>query len=393
MNEQVSEFYFLEINPRLQVEHTITECITSQDLVRIQFMLAQGASLQEVGLGDIKNPETPPGPHSIQLRLCAEDPSANFALSIGKITEFHVPGGNGVRVDTNISALSPVVVGSDFDNMIAKIIVTASSWDAAISKARRILEDTRVSGIKTNIDVLRAVIASPDFREWRADTQWLETSLSEIVAHGRKISQSIQPSRPSLPASSISQVMSAAASNTAFRKGDAWSIDLQPLGEKSHPAQAQLPHHLRVTRVIRNEFPSSMSAEIEYTTPATASTPAKTTPYKITLDATSTSASSLSSTHRLGDRNNQSHVVLPISGKLIEMLVYEGDEIEENAVIAFVKQMKMEIEVRSPRAGRVAWALELESDEGDDVPEGVLLAELEALDTPKRAPVEVKGKL
>ncbi|EAS34026.3 carboxylase:pyruvate/acetyl-CoA/propionyl-CoA [Coccidioides immitis RS] len=391
VNEQASEFYFLEINPRLQVEHTITECITSVDLVRSQFLLAQGASLQDIGLGENRDPETPPGPHSIQLRLCAEDPNANFALSIGKITGFHVPGGNGVRVDTNISDLSPVVVGSDFDNMVAKIIVTAASWDAVISKARRVLEDTKISGIKTNIDVLRAVIDSADFREWRADTQWLESNLNDIVACGQKISQSIQSNKPSLPASSVSQTLSAAASNVLLRKGDAWSIDLQPVGEKSN--SSQLPHHLLLSRVLRNEFPTSLRAEIEYTTPATVSTPAKTAAYIMTLSTTSTSASALSSTHRLGDPNNQGHVILPISGKLIEMLVAEGDEVEENAVIAFVKQMKMEIEVRSPRAGRVTWVLELESEDGDDVPEGVLLAELEAIETTAASSVAVRGKL
>ncbi|KAI1980466.1 hypothetical protein LOZ53_000570 [Ophidiomyces ophidiicola] len=387
VNEKLSEFYFLEINPRLQVEHTITESITSVDLVRTQLLLAQGTSLQDIGFAQDQNPEMPPGSHSIQLRLCAEDPNANFALSIRKITEFHIPGGNGVRVDTSISTLSPVVVGSDFDNMFAKIIVTAASWDSTLSKARRVLEDTRISGIKTNIDILRAVIASADFQDWRADTRWLENNLNDIIAEGRKISQLVRSKRPVLPASSAPHILSASVANTAFRKGDAWSIDVQPLNATS--SQPQLPHHLLLSRVLRNEFPSSLSAEIEYTTPASVSAPANTVPYKITISTTSTLASSLSSTHRLGDPNNSSHIVLPISGKLIEMLVSEGDQVGENAVIAFVKQMKMEIEVRSPRAGRVAWVLELESEDGDDVPEGVLLAELEG----ERSIVEIRGKL
>ena len=378
----------------MQVEHTITECIASVDLVQAQLLLAQGESLSSIGLGTQRDLEAPPGPNSIQLRLCAEDPSTHFSLSIGKITELHVPTGNGIRVDTSISSISPVVVGSDFDNMIAKIIVTAPTWNGVVSKAQRVLADTRISGVKTNIDVLRGILASPEFRERKCDTQWLEGNLDAIIERGRRISRSIQPSTASLPASNLSQNLSATASNLLFRKGDAWSIELDQLHEQPTTSkQKTLPHLLQISRVLRNEFPTSLSAEIEYTTPATATSPAQTTPYRMTMSATSTSASALASTHKLGDPSNKSHIVLPMSGKLIEMLVEEGDEVEENSVIAFVKQMKMELEVRSPRAGRVRWALELESEDGDDVPEGVLLAKLEPAGNASRNPVDVKGKL
>ncbi|OAX79177.1 hypothetical protein ACJ72_06503 [Emergomyces africanus] len=393
VSETLSEFYFLEINPRLQVEHTITECISSVDLVQTQLLLAQGVPLRETGLGDTKNPEQPPVGYSIQLRLCAEDPSANFALSIGKITDFHVPGGNGIRVDTNISGPSSVVVGSDFDNMMAKIIVTSTSWEAVIRKARRVLDDTVISGVKTNIDVLKGIIGSHKFQQWQIDTQWLEKNLEEIVEHGKQLSSS-KLNQSSLPASSSSsQPLNLGSSNVLFRKGDAWSVELTPLNSKGG-SESKIPHHLLLSKLLRNEFPASLSAEIEYTTPATTTQAATTTPYRVTLSSTSASSSSLSSTHRRGDPNNSSHITLPMSGKLIEMLVEEGDEIQENTVIAFVKQMKMELEVRSPRAGRVTWALELENGEGEDVPEGILLAEVAPIDgrVPEQG-VEIKGKL
>ncbi|KAG5299943.1 carboxylase:pyruvate/acetyl-CoA/propionyl-CoA [Histoplasma capsulatum G186AR] len=166
-SEKLSKFYFLEINPRLQVEHTITECISTVDLVQTQLLLAQGVSLRDMGLGDIENPEQPPATYSIQLRLCAEDPTADFALSIGKITEFHVPGGNSVRVDTHVSGSSSVVIGSDFDNMMAKIIVTSTSWDGVVRKACRVLNDARISEVKTNIDVLKGIIGNIEFQEWQ----------------------------------------------------------------------------------------------------------------------------------------------------------------------------------------------------------------------------------
>ncbi|KAK2742762.1 hypothetical protein FQN55_007703 [Onygenales sp. PD_40] len=390
VNEALSEFYFLEVNPRLQVEHTITECITSVDLVQTQLLLAQGVPLHDIGLGDLKNPEEPPNAYSIQLRLCAEDPGANFALSIGKITEFHVPGGNGVRVDTSISGSSPVVVGADFDNMIAKIIVTSTSWNGVIQKARRVLNDTRISGVKTNVDVLRGIIGSPEFQQWKIDTQWLEKNLDGIIQHGKQLSRSTSD-RLALPTSSAAQSLSLPSSNVLFRKGDAWSVELSPLNSKPG-SSSEIAHHLLLSKILRNEFPASLSAEIEYTTPATPVKAATTTPYRITLSSTSASSGSLSSTHRRGDPNDPSHITLPMSGKLIEMLVSEGDEIEENTVIAFVKQMKMELEVRSPKAGRVTWALELETEEGEDVPEGILLAEVEAIDGVAKA-VEVRGKL
>ncbi|EEH36280.1 biotin carboxylase [Paracoccidioides lutzii Pb01] len=387
VSETLSEFFFLEVNPRLQVEHTITECISSVDLVQTQLLLAQGVPLQQIGLGDIHNPEQPPNAYSIQLRLCAEDPSANFALSIGNITEFHVPGGNGIRVDTNISGLSSVVIGSDFDNMMAKIIITSTSWAGVILKARRVLDDTRVSGVRTNIDVLKGIIANSEFQQWQIDTQWFEANLETIIQNGKQL-PAPQSSRSALRASPASQPLSLGSSN-ALRKGDAWSVKLEPLN-LSGVANVGPPHHLVLSKLLRNEFPTSLSAEIEYTTPATATQPATTTPYRVTLSSTLASSSSMSSTHRRGDPNNASHITIPMSGKLIEMLVEEGDEIQENTVIAFIKQMKMELEIRSPRAGRVTWALELENEEGEDVPEGILLAEVEAIEGPA---VEIKGKL
>jgi pyruvate carboxylase len=383
----------LEINPRLQVEHTVTECISGVDLVQTQLLLAQGYTLQQLReLGVMKGATQIPESFSIQLRLCAENPAANFALSIGKVTEFIVPSGNGIRVDTKISPVSPVLVGSDFDNLLAKIVVTAASWEAAVRKARRVLVDTQISGVKTNIDLLRGILDHKDFLVGRTDTQWLEGNLESLVRAGSAISEDIGGKAESAIAS-ITTVSSASpsSSNLLFRKGDAWSITLEPLNQNQHSSQKtqqhqtqHLPHHLLLRRILRNEFPSSFSAEIEYTIPSSSTEPGSrtsSTAYKLHLVETNTSASALTSaTHRRGDPLNPNHILLPLSGKLIEVLVSEGDEIAENEVLAFVKQMKMELEVRSPRAGRVKWALAVDDDDdegGEDVAEGILLVELE----------------
>ena len=379
-----SEFYFLEINPRLQVEHTITENITGVDLVQTQLLLAQGHSLHQLGLDYVDPKDLPPRSISIQLRLCAENPNNNFSLGIGKITDFFVPSGHGTRVDTHIdTGSSPLIVGSNFDNLLAKIIVTASNWEAIVRKAQRVLADTRIAGVTTNINLLRGIVAHDDFMAGAIDTQWLGSNLGQIIQLGEIVSASLLKERS--PSSPASQGISMPSSNHLFRKGDAWSITLEPTQKGSSQNEQETRHHLQLSRVLRNEFPSSLTAEIEYTTPAES-----TILYRMQLESTSTSASALvSSSHRRGDPRNPAHIVLPLSGKLIEVLVSEGDHISKDQVVAFVKQMKMELEVRSPRAGTVKWVFEMEEDE-EDVAEGVLLAELEEAE---RGPVDVRGKL
>lgn len=393
VSELRGEFYFLEVNPRLQVEHTITESLSGIDLVQTQLLLAQGHSLDDLGLGSKVSAREPPPTNcfSIQLRLCAEDPGNNFALSIGKVTEFSVPSGHGIRLDTNINVSgsnAALVVGPNFDNLLAKIIISASTWKATVRKAQRVLADTRIGGVKTNINLLRGVVAHADFMAGKTDTQWLGSKLHEALQLGESVSKMIREQEKLVGPSQQSMVYSnMPLSSLLFRKGDAWSITLEPLGEDStqHPEK----HHLRLSRVLRNEFPTSLAAEIEYTTPSSKTA----IPCRMQLNTTSTAASALvSPSHRLGDPKNARHVILPLSGKLIEVLVAPGEEVADNQVLAFVKQMKMELEVRSPRAGTVKWAYEMEN-EGEDVAEGMLLVELESQQSIDEGAVEVRGKL
>ncbi|KAJ9608123.1 hypothetical protein H2200_007111 [Cladophialophora chaetospira] len=381
VNVNQGKFFFLEINPRLQVEHTITECITGIDLVKEQLILAQGIQIPE----DLPSgePSQAPPSASIQLRLCAEDPLTGFSLSIGKVTDVHFPSGNGVRVDSHLSRGG--VVGSDFDNMMAKIIVTASNFEACVVKARRALEETKVVGVKTNLSLLKAILADKTFASGDADTSWLERNLETLVQAGEQLANQSERQDSSLPTLSLSSTHSpaAAGSTTVFRKGDAWTVVLEDSSTKS--ASKPPAHHVAIERITRNEFPEALIADVSFTVPGQ-----QPQAYKMTLNSTTSSAESTASTHRRGDPSNKTHVILPMSGKLVEVLVDEGDEVKENDVIAFVKQMKMELEVRSPRAGTVKWAIEMESEEGDDVAEGVLLVELE--DENKTTP-EIRSRL
>jgi pyruvate carboxylase len=365
VNPTTEEYYFLEVNPRLQVEHTITESITTTDIVKAQLLLAQGANLTDCGLLNTqRDPELPPPAHSIQLRITAENVQSDWSLSIGKITSFQFPTGNGIRVDTHLISGHPSIVSADFDSLIAKLIVTASSWPDTVRKAQRALNDTQISGVKTNISILRAIVAHPDFLRGKCDTQWLETNQHELLHLGLDISSS-RKSILGTKTSTSSSTSLLSTANTLFRKGDAWSIALSSPGNKA----SQQDHHLSLTRVLRNDFPTSLSAEITYTTPT------QSTPYTLTLTSTSASASATTSRHPRSNASDASHIGTPFPGKLVEVLVDEGDVIKEGDVVCVVQQMKMELEVRSHRSGVVRWVTEAE--DGEEVGEGMLVCVVE----------------
>lgn len=364
-NPSTHEYFFLEINPRLQVEHTITESISLTDLVYIQLSIAQGTALSTLIL-----PALPSAPslHSIQLRITAENVQSNWSLSIGKITQFQFPHGNGIRVDTHLLTDYQTVVSADFDSLIAKLIVTASTWDLAVHKARRALAETNISGVHTNLDVLRAIVARPEFLNGQCDTQWLEGQQTSLLEEGRRISN-VAAAKTTLVQSNQTSTAALTASNLLFRKGDAWTLKISPPGKKADAQQP--PHHLSITRVLRNEFPTSLAAEVLFTIPSTnAASGPQQIPYALELSSTSASSSSVTSSHRRGDPGDPTHVVIPFPGKLVEVLVDEGDVLREGDVVCVVQQMKMELEVRAPRSGTVAWVLEVE--DGEEVAEGTL---------------------
>jgi pyruvate carboxylase len=356
------------VNPRLQVEHTITESICSTDIVKAQLRLAQGASFEEAGLSDLsQDPLNPPKACSIQLRMTAEDPEKAYSLSIGKIQYFRFPSGNGIRLDTALVAEVPAVISSDFDSVVAKLILTARTWEDVVAKAQRALDDASIQGIATNLTLLRAIVAHPDFQSGSCDTQWLEAKHEELLKQSRSLSSSTRD-----PLHGLVQMQSASQSgaviggaSTMFRKDDAWSILLTP----SDSSQSQ-KHHLQITKVLKNDFPSTFAADIKYTIQGSGERT-----FRMDMDSTSASGSTLNSKHPTGNRSDKDHVILPISGKLVEVLVDVGDQVKKDEAICVVKQMKMEIEVRSHKAGTVTWITEAEDDE--DVAEGMLAAVVE----------------
>jgi acetyl-CoA carboxylase biotin carboxylase subunit len=163
-----SDFYFMEMNTRIQVEHPVTEEVTGVDLVKEQIRVAAGEKLS-----------IPDGPvrmegHAIEFRVNAEDP-VTFAPNPGKITTFHMPGGPGVRVDT--AAYADYVIPPHYDSMIAKLIVKGKDREEAIRRGRRALEQFTIEGIKTTIPLHLRILSAPDFISGNLSTRFMEEFL------------------------------------------------------------------------------------------------------------------------------------------------------------------------------------------------------------------------
>ncbi len=164
-------FYFMEMNTRIQVEHPITEEVYGCDLVKQQIQVAAGEHLSHYVVN------ATPRHHAIECRINAEDPLKNFQPCPGNIELYYAPGGRGVRIDSHAYAGYPIP--PDYDSMIAKLIVTASSRDAAISRMSRALSEYMITGIRTTIPFQQAILKNADFRRGKYDTGFVEKMLRE----------------------------------------------------------------------------------------------------------------------------------------------------------------------------------------------------------------------
>ena len=166
MVDERREFYFLEVNTRLQVEHPVTEMITGLDLVKAQIDIAEGKKLA-YNQEDIKL-----NGHAIECRICAENPEDNFMPSTGKLKNYRIPAGPGVRVDSGVVIFSEVPIY--YDPLIAKLIVWGKDRDEAIRRTRRALEEYRVSGVDTTIGFHRTIMDDEKFMKGDISTRFLE---------------------------------------------------------------------------------------------------------------------------------------------------------------------------------------------------------------------------
>ena len=165
--DRAGNYYFMEMNPRIQVEHTVTEQITTIDIVQSQIWIAAGRPLvfgqHEVNLQG----------YAIQCRINAEDPQNGFRPSSGKVTAYLSPGGIGVRIDGAV--YKDYTVPPYYDALLAKMTVHGRTWDETVRRTNRSLEEFLLRGVKTNIPFLKNVMEEPDFRSGKFDTSYLDS--------------------------------------------------------------------------------------------------------------------------------------------------------------------------------------------------------------------------
>jgi acetyl-CoA carboxylase biotin carboxylase subunit len=174
------EFYFLEMNTRLQVEHPVTELVTGIDIVKQQFAIAAGVALPFTQADVMQRGQ------AIECRIYAEDPHNNFLPAVGPVLTFIPPEGPGIRVDAGIQSGDTITI--HYDPLIAKIIVHDHTRRDAIERMQRALADTVILGTTTNLEFLRVLLAHPAFQAGTVDTQFIDTNLDSLL-----------PAPPSLP--------------------------------------------------------------------------------------------------------------------------------------------------------------------------------------------------
>jgi acetyl-CoA carboxylase, biotin carboxylase subunit len=159
-------FFFIEMNTRIQVEHAVTEEVTSIDLIKEQILVAAGQKLT------INQKDVVMAKHAIECRICAEDPANNFVPCPGEIGLYYPPGGHGVRIDSHV--YGGYTISPYYDSMISKVITFGRNRDLALSRMNRALDEYIIRGINTNINFVKAILRDPTFREGNATTSFVE---------------------------------------------------------------------------------------------------------------------------------------------------------------------------------------------------------------------------
>jgi 3-methylcrotonyl-CoA carboxylase alpha subunit len=366
------EFYFLEVNARLQVEHPVTEAITGVDLVREQINIAQGERLA------LRQADVAPRGHAIEARIYAEDPEHGFLPSSGRLLAFTMPSGPGVRVDAGVEAGSDVT--SDYDPMLAKLITSGTSREESLVRLRAALDECAVAGIASNVEFLRWLAAQPAFGQGDVATDFLERH-PRPVAHLSKE----EFARTAIAAAGALQALGAwrlatSTRTVRFASPEAVSVELdrdwesrdwrgrvdgyetavRERGERS--AAFELVEGKRA--IPFDAWRTAAGVEISYGRP----------PVRFVFALDALEDVTHAGQHAQG-HGGASAAIAPMTGTIVKVAVKPGERVAVRQVLAVMEAMKMEHAIAAPYDGTV---VTVSVKPGDRVNAGAVVVEIAA---------------
>jgi len=353
-------FWFMEMNTRLQVEHPVTEAITGLDLVEWQFRVAAGEELP------LTQDEVPLAGHAVEARLYAEDPEKGFLPSTGRLLALEFAAGEGVRVDAGVAAGAEV--SPFYDPMIAKIIAYAAARDQALDRLGRALEQTVVVGPRTNLSFLVRATRSPEFRQGRFDTGFIERNVESLGAVPRKFDRAAAGAGAARLLAREAERIAAAREpgdppspweiDDAFQLSGMRTLSL-PIWVDGESATAQVTHAGRLEVAVDGVTAAADSVAIDGPGAVYVLRQGRQTVVKL-RDA------AIDIEHLDGD----GVVRAPMHGKLLAILVEEGATVTKGQRLAVIEAMKMEHALLAPVAGRVS---DLSAAAGTQIDEGATI--------------------
>jgi propionyl-CoA carboxylase alpha chain len=369
------EFFFLEVNTRLQVEHPVTEEITGLDLVALQIQVAEGEPLPVEAL------EATIAGHAVEARLYAEDPAADYLPGSGTLHRFHVPDLPGVRVDTGVRDGS--VVGTNYDPMLAKVIAHGRTRTEAVRKLARALAEAQIHGLVTNRDLLVAILREPEFLAGATDTGYLTRHEpaalvgvpgKEIVAvHVLAAAVAAQASRRAgarvqRPVPTGWRNVASASQHAEYRIGET-DIDLTYRFTRDG-VEARLDGIPLAGLAVLDARPDRVDLRVDGVRRTVHVHQVGETVYCDSVLGGTT----LIERPRLPEPGTDAapgSLLAPMPGTVIRVVAEQGQHVEAGAVIAVFEAMKMEHSVRAPVAGTVS---ELSVHVGQTVESGEIVA-------------------
>jgi acetyl-CoA/propionyl-CoA carboxylase biotin carboxyl carrier protein len=319
---QDGDFWFLEMNTRLQVEHCVTEMVTGIDLVAEQLRIASGEPLS------ITQDTIDRRGHAIECRINAEDPARKFLPSPGRITRFRRPDGFGVRVDAGYDEGSEV--SQFYDNLVAKLVVWGADREAARRRMLRALDEFEVAGIATTIPAHKVLLSHPDFIDGRHSTKWVEEELDAAIF--------------SAPAAAPAPVV---------------------VDDEEGAAPAALVERTVPVEVDGKRF------EVKVWMPEVAVAAA---PAGLAGGAPARPRAGARQAGAGGGAHGSGNVTAPMQGTIVKVLVAVGDAVEIGQAVVVLEAMKMENHINAERAGTIK---ELRVKPGDAVGTGDIVAVIE----------------